>query len=101
MTDDNSQQQQTPPDAMPWYRSKIIVGILTAVLVQVLARLKAQYHIDFSLYGVTADQAAETVLDVISAIAASIALHGRVSQKAAPPISLTKPPAPPAQESKP
>jgi len=79
-----------PPDSLPWYRSRIIVGILTAVVVQVAARIQSQYHIDFKLYGVTADQAVAMILDGFSAIAASVALHARATQRGAPTITMTK-----------
>lgn len=84
-----------PPDQIPWYRSKIIVGVVTAVVAQIAARVQSKYHIDFTVYGITADQLTAMALDGVSAIGAALALHGRATQKAAPAITLTKPSAPP------
>lgn len=80
-----------PPSSIPWYRSQIIVGVLTAVVVQVAAHVQARYHIDLAAYGVTADQAVGVLLDAASAAAAAWAVHGRVTQNSAPAITLTKP----------
>lgn len=90
MSDDTNTEQPQAPAAMPWYRSKIIVAILTAVATQILARVKAKYHIDLTVFGVTADELVEGALDAITALAVTYATHARVTQKAAPQITLTK-----------
>lgn len=89
MTDDTQSPaampaSSSPPAAMPWYRSQILQGILTAIIAQLLARLTAKYHIDFSALGITANGAAQWVLDAVSAGAIAYAAHGRITQKAAP-----------------
>lgn len=88
-------QPAAVPDSIPWYRSKILVGVLTAIAAQVLSRVQAKYHVDASVYGINANDLATWALDAISALGAGLAVHGRATQKAAPAITLTKPPAPP------
>lgn len=69
-----------PPAAIPWYKSAVLRGILVCVIAQIGARVKAKYHIDFEMYGVTADSAAQWVLDTLSAAAIAYAAHGRVAR---------------------
>lgn len=91
MTDDNNQQPaaaNTPPAAIPWYRSTVLVGILTAVCTQVIARVQAKYHVDLAVFGINANDLAGWVLDGISAAAVAWAAHGRVTQKASPQVTL-------------
>lgn len=76
-------------NAIPWYRSAVLQGILTALAAQLLARVKAKYHLDFAVYGVTADAAAQWALDAISAAAIAYAAHGRVA-KPLPALTLTR-----------
>jgi hypothetical protein len=84
-----------PTAPIPWYQSRILVGILTAVCTQVLARVQAKFHVDLSVFGINANDLASWVLDAVSAIAIAVAAHARVT-KPIPPVTFSKPPqAPP------
>lgn len=78
-----------PQTPIPWYKSQILLAILTAVVAQGLLRLKTQFHLDLTLYGVDANGAANWLMDIISAAAMAWAYHARVA-KPLPPIG--KPP---------
>lgn len=84
-TPDPTQQQP-----IPFYRSAVLRGLLAAVFSQVLARVAAQYHINFALFGVDANSLASWTLDAISGIAIYYAAHARVT-KPLPPVTFTKP----------
>jgi hypothetical protein len=69
----------TSPAAIPWYRSRILQGLLIAALVQGLGILKRQYHIDLSIYGLDANSIASWLMDALSAAAIAYAAHARVT----------------------
>ncbi len=72
-------------NTIPWYRSKILQGILTSIVAQVLARSKLSSII-------TSDQAVQIIdfaLDSISGAALAYAAHARVT-KPIPPVSISK-----------
>jgi hypothetical protein len=79
-----------PPAAAPWYRSAVLQGILVAVIAQGLLRLKTQFGVDLSIYGLDANGLANWAMDIVSALALSYATRARLTQKAAPQITLTK-----------
>lgn len=66
-------------NAIPWYRSRILQGLLTIVVSQVIAKVTAQYHIDFAVLGLTADNIVQWIMDGISAGAVYWATHARVA----------------------
>ena len=73
---------------MPWYKSKIIVGALLAVLAQILSGTGA-------IAVVTPDdqaRLADLIVQLVGAVGAILALGARLTQKRAPSITLTKQP---------
>lgn len=77
------------PAAIAWYRSHILQGILTVVVSQVIAKVTAQYHIDFAVLGLDVNSVVEWLMNIISAAAVAYATHARVT-KPIPPVTLTK-----------
>ena len=43
------------PVAIPWYKSKILQGVVTGIVAQLISRLQSQYHLDLTVYGLTAN----------------------------------------------
>lgn len=73
--------------AIPFYKSRILQGLLTIVVTQVIAKVTAQYHIDFAVLGLTADNIVQWIMDGISAGAVYWATHARVApQVPIPPV---------------
>lgn len=75
-----------PPAAMAWYRSPIIVSLLVSCLMHALA------HYNLASY-FTTDQATEIVNDALNIVAVAAAANifrARLTQKAAPTITLNK-----------
>lgn len=83
------------PAPIPWYRSAVLQGLLVAAATQVLLKIKNQYNIDLSVYGIDASSLASWVLNIISAAALTYAAHGRIA-KPLPPVTFRKTP-PPSQ----
>jgi len=81
----------TPPAAIPWYRSRIIQGIVAGVVAQVISRLQAQYHFDITVWGFTANDIVSAIMDGITAIAVAYTAHARVMQTTAPQIVSNQP----------
>lgn len=69
----------TDPVALPWYRSRIIVGIATIVATRLLDYAQKQWHVDASVFGVTVTDLVSFMLDGIAAVSAYVALHARVA----------------------
>lgn len=63
--------------AVPWYRSRILQGLLTIVVSQVVARVQAQFHIDFM--GMSVTDIVNWLMDAITAGAVYWATHARVA----------------------
>jgi hypothetical protein len=83
MTDD---VQPSAPAAMPYWESRIVVAIAVAVLTHIIAALHLESW-------VATGEVASLVNDgfqIATVIAAGIAVHARVVQKAAPQITGTK-----------
>lgn len=72
------------PAAAPWYKSKILQGILTIVVTQLIGKLQTLYHFDTTLLGFGINDIVAWLMDVISAAAAFYATHARITQKAVP-----------------
>jgi hypothetical protein len=68
-----------PPVAIPWYRSRIMQGLVTVVVTQLVAKIEAHYHVDLSVLGISVDDAVQGVMNAIAAFAAYWAIHARVS----------------------
>ena len=81
---------ETPPAAMPWYRSTVLRGVLTILVTQILSKVQAQYHIDSSVLGLNVTDMVSWLMDLISAGALAYMTHGRVTQKATPTITGTQ-----------
>lgn len=80
------------PAAIPWYKSAVFRGFLTAFFTQVIARIAAKYHIDIGVlasFGINVDFLVQLTLDGLSTAAGAYALHGR-AVKTLPAITLTK-----------
>jgi hypothetical protein len=93
MTDDTSTADNSALSkiAMPFWHSQVLQGILAAALGQIFAAIKAKYHIDVpSLFGITADSAALWLLNAASAAALFYAAHGRITQKTAPVLTISR-----------
>jgi len=78
------------PAAMPWYRSKIVVGLVTVVVTQLVDHIQQRYHTNIGVLGFTINDIVSAVCDALGAASAYLILHSRVTQKAAPQITLTK-----------
>jgi hypothetical protein len=74
-------------NAVVWYKSRILQSLLTIVVTQIIAKVTAQYHIDFAVLGLTADNIVQWIMDGISAAAVYWATHARVApQVPIPPV---------------
>lgn len=80
----------TDPVALPWYRSRILQGLLTIVVSQLVARIQTQFHIDFM--GMSVTDIVNWLMDAITAGAVYWATHARLApQVPIPPVvTLTK-----------
>lgn len=76
-------------DAIPWYRSRILQGLLTILVTQVAAKVAAQFHINFALFGLDVNSIVQWLMDLSSAGALAYATHARTT-KPVPPVTLTK-----------
>lgn len=78
--------------ALPWYRSRIVVGIATIVATRLLDYAQKQWHFDASVLGVTVNDLVSFILDGIAAVSAYVALHARVAPSVPipPVVTLTK-----------
>jgi hypothetical protein len=77
---------ESVPSAMPWWESRIVVGIVIAVVTHVIAALHLEKY-------VTSGEVSAVVndgLQIATLIGAGIAMHARVTQKAAPQLTGTK-----------
>ena len=63
--------------AIPWYKSRILQGLLTIVVSQVVAKVQAQWHIDFQ--GMSVTDIVSWLMDAISAFGVYLATHARVA----------------------
>jgi len=79
-------QALTAPAAMPWWESRIVIGIAVAVVTHIIAALHLEQY-------VSSGEVAAIVNDgfqIATLIGAGIAVHARVTQKAAPQLTGTK-----------
>lgn len=78
--------------ALPWYKSRILRGLLTIVVTQLIAKITAQYHINFAILGLDINSIVEWLMNLISAGAVAYATHARVAPSVPipPVITLTK-----------
>lgn len=83
------------PQPTVWYKSPVLVGLLTAASAQIIARVQSKYHVDLAVFGINANDLANWILDAASGVAVAWAARSRIKSTAAP-ITFTKPPAPPA-----
>lgn len=74
----------TPPN-LPWYRSQVIIGAAISIITKLLVVL----GIIGELAPEDSEQLTSTVVLVIGGLADIWAIRARVTQKAAPPITLT------------
>lgn len=76
--------------ALPWYRSRILQGLLTILVSQAVARVQAQFHIDFM--GMSVTDIVNWLMDAITAGAIYWATHARVAPAVPipPVVTLTK-----------
>ncbi len=73
--------------AVPWYKSRIVVGIATIIATRLLDYAQKQWHFDASIFGITVTDLVTFILDGIAAVSAYVALHARVApQIPIPPI---------------
>lgn len=74
----------SPPN-LPWYRSQVIIGAAISIITKLLVVL----GIIGELAPEDSEQLTSTVVLVIGGLADIWAMRARVTQKAAPPITLT------------
>jgi hypothetical protein len=75
--------------SIPWYKSRILQGILTIVVTQLIAKITGMWHIDFAVLGLDVNSIVEWLMNIISAAAVAYATHARAT-KPIPPITLTQ-----------
>lgn len=79
-----------PTVVIPWYKSAILKGVVVLLCTQIIDRLQKQYHIDFTVFGITPNDAADWILEYVVTPAAGLYIvHARVT-KVSPPVTLTK-----------
>jgi hypothetical protein len=79
-----------PQAAIPWYKSKILLSIITGVLLQVANKIQTKYHVDIQVVtGVTISDLASWLLDAATGIAVAACSYFRVKQSSAPQITMT------------
>lgn len=80
----------TDPVAVPFYKSRILQGILTIVITQLVARIQSRYHVDFM--GISVTDIVNWVMDALSTAGAYWAAHARVASDVPipPVVTLTK-----------
>lgn len=78
--------------ALPWYKSRIIVGIATIIATRLLDYAQKQWNFDASVFGFTVNDLVSFILDSIAAVSAYVALHARVAPSVPipPVVTLTK-----------
>jgi hypothetical protein len=76
-------------DAIPWYRSRILQGLLTIIVTQIVAKVTAQYHINFEVLGLSVNDIVAWLMNLISAGAAAWAVHARVAPSVPIPAVVT------------
>lgn len=82
-----------PQVALPWYRSRIMQGLLTILATQLVKHVQAHYALDISVaWGSAVPDIVNGAMDGIGALALGWAAHARVSPKVPiPPVmTLTK-----------
>src|SRR5690348_15716333 len=81
-----------PQVAVPWYHSRIVVGIATIVASRLIDYAQKQWHMDAAVFGITVNDLASMILDGVAAMAAYVAIHARVSSNVPipPVVTLTK-----------
>jgi hypothetical protein len=82
----------TPVVAIPWYKSRIIQGVLTIVVTQVVKRVQAKYNVDVTVWGTAVPDVVGAAMDGLSSAAAWWAVHARSSPKVPipPVVTLTQ-----------
>jgi hypothetical protein len=63
--------------AIPWYKSRILQGLLTIVVTQIVAKVQSQWHVDFM--GISVTDIVSWLMNIISAGAVYWATHARVA----------------------
>lgn len=79
----------SPPTAIPWYKADVIRGLLAILVSQLMARIAAQYHINFALFGLNADVVVQWIMDGLSTVALGYTAHARAA-KPLPQLTLTQ-----------
>ena len=67
--------------ALPWYKSRIIQGLLTVFVTQVVKHVTDHYHIDLTVWGTAVPDIVNGTMDGIGFVALAWAGHARVSPK--------------------
>jgi len=73
----------TAPSAMPWYKSKIIVG----ALISIVAKILVASGVATNFTPEDSDNLANLIVMIIGGIGDAIAIGARLTQKAAPTIT--------------
>lgn len=76
------------PVAIPWYRSKILQGVVAGVVAQVFRVLESRFGVHI-LPGLDVEVVG-WIMDVIAAGAVAYTARARLKQEAAPTVVLTK-----------
>lgn len=76
--------------ALPWYRSRILQGILTVAATQLVKHVSTHYSLDImTVWGTAVPDIVNGVMDGISALALGWAAHARISPKVPIPQIIT------------
>lgn len=78
-----------PTQAIPWYKSRVLVGLVTIVVSQVVDQVQKHYKINLGAFGISINDLVDYILDGVGVAAASWVAHARVT-KPSPPVTLTK-----------
>ena len=80
------------PVAIPWYRSRIMQGLLTVFVTQLVKHVQSHYNIDVSIWGTAVPDIVNGVMDGVGVAALAWAGHARVAPQVPIPqvVTLTK-----------
>jgi hypothetical protein len=80
------------PVAIPWYRSRIMQGLLTVLVTQLIKHVQGHYNVDISVWGSAVPDIVNGTMDGVGLAALAWAGHARVAPRVPIPqvVTLTK-----------
>jgi hypothetical protein len=79
------------PAAIPWYQSKVLQGVVTGLVAQVVSKVQAKYNFDITVLGITVNDLVSGVMDLITLVAVGWTARARLTQKTSPQIVASQP----------